>query len=93
MEKIWDLIFVTAFLAATVRLAMPLALAALGETLGERSGVLNIGLEGMMLVGAFFAVLGSFYTRSPWIGVLWGVFGGALIAAIHAVITISIGAD
>jgi ABC-type uncharacterized transport system permease subunit len=83
----------TAFLAATVRLAIPILTAAAGEVVAERSGILNIAVEGMMLVGAFFAVLGSYATGSPWLGMLWGVLAASVVAAIHAYFSITVLAD
>lgn len=72
----------------TFQLAIPITLAAVGGTLSERSGVINIGLEGMMLVGAFGAVLGSYLTGSGWLGVLFALLCGGLIGLVHAVVCI-----
>ena len=86
-------LFWAAFLASTVRLTIPILMGAAGEVLAERSGILNIAIEGMMLVGAFFAVLGSFYTGSPWVGMVWGIVAASIVAAIHAFISITVLAD
>ncbi len=75
---------VLAFLLQTLRIAVPYLLAAAGGVMSERVGVIALGLEGMMLAGAFGAALGSFYGGSPWLGIL-----GALIASL--VITLILG--
>ena len=81
--------FLIFMLASTLRMGTPIALTALGGLTSERSGVVNIGLEGIMLASAFGAVLGSYLTGNPWIGVLVGV----LISAIHSVISITWGGN
>ena len=96
MTELIDLLshlFAVAFWAATVRFAVPLILAAMGEVFSERAGILNIGLEGMMLSGAFGGVLGSFLFGSPWIGLLTAMLCGGLVGLIHAVVSVTVRGD
>ncbi|MEP6686889.1 MAG: ABC transporter permease [Gemmatimonadales bacterium] len=80
------------FFAAAVRVATPLLLAATGETVTERSGVINLGLEGMMLAGALAATLGA-TAAGPWTGLALAVLAGMTLAAAFAAVTIGARAD
>jgi len=86
-------IFTIALIYSTIRLSTPLILAALGGLFSERSGVINIALEGMMLAGAFTAAAVTYATGSPYVGLVAGMAAGMLIAAIHAVACIRYQAD
>jgi simple sugar transport system permease protein len=83
----------SALLAATLRYATPLLFAALGGLFSERSGVINIALEGMMLMGAFFAIWGADVTGSWLGGLLFAIGAGGALALIHAVFAITLRAD
>ena len=73
---------------STLRLAIPLALAAIGGTICERSGIINLGIEGMMLMGAFGGVLGTHLFQNPWLGTIVAVLIGGLFGLLHAVLCI-----
>jgi general nucleoside transport system permease protein len=93
-ESSLDAVFVwSALFAAMLRFATPLTFAALGGLLCERSGVINIGLEGMMLMGAFFGIFGADLTGSWLLGCLIGMLAGGALAVIHAVLSVSFRAD
>jgi len=81
------------FLAAALRISVPYSLAALGACFSERSGVINIGLEGMMLIGALGFTLGTYWSGSPWLGVAAAVVAGTLTGALHALVTVRFRAD
>lgn len=81
---------IIAVIASAIRLATPLILASLGGVFSERSGVTNIGLEGIMIIGAFFAVLFTHITGNPWIGVIAAMAFGIMTAAILAVLAINL---
>jgi len=82
-----------ALLHSTLVATTPLLFAALGETLAERSGVINIGLEGIILTGAFAGMVGSYFSGSPALGLLLGGGSGALLALLFAWLTVGLGAD
>lgn len=77
---------------SAIELALPIALAGLGGLWAERAGVVNIGLEGMMVLGTWFGAYGGI-AYGPWWGVAMGVAGGALGGLLHAVATVSFGVD
>ncbi|WP_197035205.1 ABC transporter permease [Oceanivirga salmonicida] len=77
-------------LQQTIILAPPILITAVGACLCELSGVVNIGLEGMMLSGAFAAAVVNIYTGNPYLGILFGIIIGGLVSLIHAVISINL---
>lgn len=79
--------------AAAVRLATPIALAAIGASICERSGIVNIAMEGLMLVGAFGGTIAALLTGSVWVGVLAALFASCLFAALHAFASINLRSD
>jgi simple sugar transport system permease protein len=85
---VWGALF-----AAMLRYATPLAFAAIGGLFSERSGVVNIGLEGMMLTGAFFAIWGSDVTGSWELGLAIAIGAGGLMGLLHAFFSVSLRAD
>lgn len=80
-------------LFATLVYMTPLLYAALGSCFSEVSGVVNIGIEGMMTAGAFAGTVIAYFTGSPWIGFICGGLAGALFGALHALATVRLGAD
>jgi simple sugar transport system permease protein len=73
--------------------ATPILIAALGELIAEKSGVLNLGVEGMMLVGAIAGFVAQFYTGNPYLALLCGAFAGAAVSLIFAFLTLSLSAN
>jgi general nucleoside transport system permease protein len=88
-----DVVLSLATLSAGVRLALPVVLAALGALVCERAGVLNLGLEGLMISGALAGYLVTHETGSPWLGLLAGLITGALCGVLIAFVVIGLGAN
>ena len=90
LQQIFSLSFMTAFLAAAVRLAVPLMYGGIGETIAEKSGILNIGMEGVMLSGAFFSFAGAWYSGNLFVGLLCGMAGGIVVSLLHGLLSITL---
>jgi simple sugar transport system permease protein len=82
-----------AFLAQTLRIAIPYLFAASGGVISERAGLIGLGLEGYMLSGAFCGAVASYYSGSPWVGLLGAMAGGIAMALLYAVTAIRFRAD
>lgn len=93
MENIDLIALIISLLAGSVRLAVPVLLPALGETFAERSGVLNLGTEGVMIISAFAGLVGAFFTKSIWIGILTGMMAGMLTDLLMAYLCVTIRAN
>ena len=93
MIEILSILFSIHTFTAAIRISTPIALAAMGGTFSERSGVINIGLEGMLLCGSFAGVLGSYLTGSPWAGAFFAVISGGVLGFLFALFTVKFKAD
>ncbi|MBB3237456.1 putative B6 ABC transporter permease subunit 1 [Phyllobacterium endophyticum] len=91
MTGLFSEVFLGALMFGAVTAAIPLLLAGLGEQMSEKAGVLNIGIEGMMLAGAYLGFVGAFYSGSLWLGFLTGAAGGVAVALIMALLCVRIG--
>ncbi|MEW6492050.1 MAG: ABC transporter permease [Cyanobacteriota bacterium] len=85
--------FFVDYLVASLRLSVPLAFAALGGLFSERSGVLNIALEGMLLTGAFISAAVVFFTGNVWLGTLAALMAGGLVGLLHAYLCVTLRVD
>ena len=93
MDSVWSINFLVAVLAAAIPAGTAILFACLGELLSERSGVLNLGVEGMMLMGALGGVAVTIWTGSAWIGLLGAILAGAAMASLHAIVTVGLRAN
>jgi simple sugar transport system permease protein len=92
-SQIWTDVFWTSVVSGGLLAGVPLMFTALGETISERAGVLNIGLEGMMLVGAYVGFLGAHYSGSQWAGYAAGIGGGMVASVVMVVLCVWLGLD
>ena len=93
MNDIWTAAFITSVLAAAIPAGTAILYAALGETFAERSGILNLGVEGMMLMGALSGFAVTNWTGNAWAGLLGAIVAGSGMALIHAILTITFQAN
>jgi ABC-type uncharacterized transport system permease subunit len=93
VDDVWSIAFLTSVLAAAIPAGTAILYACLGELLCERAGVLNLGVEGMMLMGALGGYAVSQWTGSAWLGAVGALVVGGGIAVIHAVLTITLRAN
>jgi ABC-type uncharacterized transport system permease subunit len=86
----FSLVMIGWLIKTTIQYSTPLVLAALGGMYSEKSGIVNIGLEGMMLIGAFSAVAATYFSDNPWLGLIVAVIAGGALAAVHAIICVKL---
>jgi simple sugar transport system permease protein len=91
MTALFTTAFLSVLLFGAVTAAVPLLLAGLGEQMSEKAGVLNIGIEGMMIAGAYFGFVAAYLTGSLWLGFLGGVIAGMAVAGIMVILCVRLG--
>jgi simple sugar transport system permease protein len=92
-SNIFSKAVLTSLVAGGLLAGVPLMFTALGETISERAGVLNLGLEGMMLLGAYLGFIGAYYLHSEVIGFLLGMLGGAIGSSLMVMLCVWLGLD
>ena len=90
LNELLQPVIIISILASTIRIATPVLTAALGELVAERAGVLNMGVEGMMLTGAFAGFYVTYLTDNLWLGILGGMLAGAAMSLIMAFMGVSL---
>jgi ABC-type uncharacterized transport system permease subunit len=93
LEQMLTTAFLTGFLAATLRLATPILITALGELVAERSGVMNLGIEGIMIIGAFAGFAVGYQTGNPWFAFIVAGLAGALLGLLMAFLSVTLSAN
>jgi ABC-type uncharacterized transport system permease subunit len=81
---------ITSVAQRTLIAGTPLLLGTIGEVICERSGILNLGVEGVMSIGAVAAFIVTFYTQNPWLGIMAAIMAGMMISVIHAFASVSL---
>lgn len=93
MSDLLKITFLVSLMSGMFRMAAPILFSALGELVSERAGIMNLGVEGTMLIGGFAAFLATFVTGSLLSGVLWGMLAGGLMSALFALVVVVLKAD
>ncbi len=93
MSALLDILLSASFWVAAIRIASPLIFAAMGELICERAGVLNLGVEGMMLMGALSGVAFTIWSGSAWVGVSGAMLAGGAMGSIHALVAVGLRAN
>lgn len=93
MADLFSGVVIVATLSSGIRLAVPLLLASLGEAFGQRSGVLNLGVDGIMLLGAFGGYYATLKTQSPWLGLVVGLAIGLVLGLLSSVVSVTLLAE
>ncbi len=93
MDSIMSADFLAAVIAGAIMASMPLLFAALGETISEQAGVLNLGLEGMMLAGGYAGFVLAYWSGSSWVGLLAAILAGIAVSLLMVVFSVRMGRD
>jgi len=88
LQQIFTISFITGFLASTLRMASPILITALGEMVNERAGIMNLGIEGIMILGAFTGFVVAFETGNPFLGFICGGIAGAILGLLMGVVSV-----
>lgn len=90
-ESVFNMTFIVGLFSAAVRMSIPVLLSGIGETFSERSGVLNIGLEGVIVIGSFSGFVCAYYSGSVFIGLLGGAISGLLMGVLLSFLSVTLG--
>lgn len=93
IKVIFSEAFILGLIITTIRLATPLIFTSLGELFSERTGMINIGLDGLMVIGAVSGFLGAYFTHNAWLGLVFGILGGIIFNLLYAFAAVTLNGD